>query len=211
MPPRRDRLAIAPRVSEDADEAAANQLAAQQRAERVRVEHESPIFMGNDSQAEEEEEYNLLKKQVDRKRRQTAILSMRREIAGESPEIVSLSSGHKRAASSDIGPSLGSHPGRKAIPPLIYKGESLGEFRAFVKGCKVHFEAVEVYAERRRVALAAACLRELALDEWDRRIDPLAIQTWAEFEDFCRNVIADPANRMGIASLRLKEAGQGKR
>jgi predicted nucleic acid-binding protein len=92
------------------------------------------------------------------------------------------------------------------LAPPTFKGTSLKELREFQQGCEVYFDAVDEPDERRRIATAALYLRELALQEWSRRITtPLS---WEEFIRFLRNRIADPANRIGTASLRLKKAEQ---
>jgi len=67
---------------------------------------------------------------------------------------------------------------------------------------------VEEYDESRRVAIAASYLREEALRQWSR-LGTAQPTTWAEFEQALRDMVQDPANRMAIASLKLKELRQG--
>jgi hypothetical protein len=95
---------------------------------------------------------------------------------------------------------------RKAMAPPIFKGTSLKELRDFQQGCEVFFDAIDERDIRRRIATAASYLRDLPLQEWSRRTSTPV--TWEAFTRFLRNTIADPANRMANASLRLKKAEQ---
>ena len=80
--------------------------------------------------------------------------------------------------------------------------------RDFLLDCEVYFGAVEEHDESRRVAIAASYLREKALRQWSR-LRTAQPTTWAKFEQTLRDIVQDPANRMAIASLKLKELRQG--
>lgn len=112
----------------------------------------------------------------------------------------------RRALSAGTSPMPPSTAARKAQAPPIFKGTSLKELRDFQQGCEVFFDAIDEHDTRRRIATAASYLRDLPLQEWSRRTSTPA--TWEAFTRFLRNTIADPANRMGNASLRLKKAEQ---
>ena len=101
---------------------------------------------------------------------------------------------------------IGAGAAKRAMAPPIFRGASLRELRDFQQGCEVFFDAIDEMDVRRRVALAALYLRDLALREWSRRVTTPT--TWEAFIRFLRNTIADPINRMGTASLRLKKAEQ---
>ena len=97
---------------------------------------------------------------------------------------------------------------RRAFPPPPYKGASLKELRDFLLGCEVFFGAVEEHDESRRIAVAASYLREDALRAWSR-LGTEQPFIWSAFESVLRDIVQDPANRMAIASLKLKELRQG--
>jgi hypothetical protein len=152
-----------------------------------------------------------LRQEVVEKRQLEQIAELERELAGGTPASrTSLASdqgtSRKRPASEEL-----SSVARRALPPPVYEGKSLRELRDFTQGCEVFFAAVlpDEDDEPMRIRLAASYLRGQALRQWSRRQTP-SPATWDEFVAFLRNVIADPANRMSIASLRLKEARQGE-
>ena len=134
------------------------------------------------------------------------IEEMERELAGGSPANSSIfgSNVSKRPASQEL-----TTRHRRAFPPPSYKGTNLREMRDFLLGCEVYFGAVEEHEESRRVAIAASYLREEALRQWSR----LGLEqptTWAGFERALRDMVQDPANRMALASLKLKELRQAQ-
>ena len=128
---------------------------------------------------------------IEKELRESAPASKRRRVVGESPIPVG---------------TVGSGVARRAIPPPVFRGLSLRELRDYQQGCEVYFDGIEEYNIRRRIAIAASYLRDLALREWHRRTTTL--DTWKLFIQFLRNTIADPANRIGTALLRLKDAKQ---
>jgi hypothetical protein len=75
--------------------------------------------------------------------------------------------------------------------------------REFQQGYKVYFDAVDEPNKRRRIATAASCLRDLALQEWSRRITTLL--TWEE--------IFDEAGNAAASTKRKRSTGErpGKR
>jgi hypothetical protein len=122
--------------------------------------------------------YERLQSLVRRQRRQREIEEMELELqTGVSPAISRGSAGNSPA------PYLGAGiAARRALAPPMFKGTSLKELREFQQGCEVYFDAVDEPDERRRIATAASYLRELALQEWSRRITtPLS---WEEFIRF---------------------------
>ena len=150
-----------------------------------------------DSSAETlDERYERLQVQIQSQRRLVEIEEMENELrTGVSP-IRSVP-----AAPTHITPGA-----RRAQAPPLFKGTSLKELRDFQQGCEVFFDAIDELDPRRRIATAASYLRDLPLQEWSRRTTTPT--TWEAFTLFLRNTIADPANRMGNASLRLKRAEQ---
>jgi len=152
-----------------------------------------------------------LRQEVIEKRRLEQIAELERELSGGAPASrASFASdqetSRKRPASGEL-----SSVARRALPPPVYEGKNLRELRDFTQGCEVFFAAVlsNEDDEPMRIRLAASYLRGQALRQWSRRQAP-SPATWDEFVVFLRNVIADPANSMSVASLRLKEARQGE-
>ena len=149
-----------------------------------------------------DERYERLQLEVRSQRRLAEIEEMERELrTGVSP---ARSTGNTPAPAPAPAPS--STAARRAQAPPIFKGTSLKELRDFQQGCEVFFDAIDEHEIRRRIATAASYLRDLPLQEWSRRTS--IPTTWEAFTRFLRNTIADPENRMGTASLRLKRAEQ---
>jgi len=117
---------------------------------------------------------------------------------GEEPSI-----GQKRAASTDL-----PHSSKRALAPPVYEGANLRELRDFLLGCEVYFDAVEEQEDRRRIVIAASYLRKEALRQWSRTTPKPT--TWTAFEAVLRDMIQDPANRMSVATLKIKQAKQGE-
>jgi len=151
-----------------------------------------------------EQRHARLRAAVLERRQLQEIEEMEQELAGGSPASSGVlgSSSTKRPASQDI-----SMRHRRAFPPPLFKGTSFKELRDFLLGCDVFFGAVKEQDGGERIAIAASYLREEALRTWSR-LDSKPT-TWAEFERVCRDMVQDPANRMAIASLKLKEMRQG--
>jgi hypothetical protein len=144
-----------------------------------------------------DERYERLQLQVRAQRRIVEIQEMEEEIRSGSQA--------RRTSGAGTSPAPGiSNASRKAMAPPIFKGTSLKELRDFQQGCEVFFDAIDERDIRRRIATAASYLRDLPLQEWSRRTSTPV--TWEAFTRFLRNTIADPANRMANASLRLKKA-----
>jgi hypothetical protein len=114
----------------------------------------------------------------------------------------------RASAGTSPAPGMGAGAAKSAMTPPVFRGASLRELRDFQQGCEVFFDAIDEVDARRRIALAASYLRDLALRGWSRRVTTPT--TWETFIRFLRNTIADPMNRMGTASLRLKKAEQKK-
>jgi hypothetical protein len=139
--------------------------------------------------------------EVRAQRRLAEIEEMERELReGSSPARGRASVGTSPAS------EIGAGVARRAMAPPVFRGASLRELRDFQQGCEVFFDAIDEVDARRRIALAASYLRDLALREWSRRTSTPS--TWEAFIRFLRNTIADSANRMGTASLRIKKAEQ---
>lgn len=123
-----------------------------------------------------------------------AELSGRRRPAGVSPA-------PSRSSGSDL-------PVRaRALAPPVFTGKTLGELRRYTQGCTVYFDAVGEYDEARRVTIAASYLRDDALSQWMRLVGEKPT-TWDEYQRALRDMIQDPASRMGDALLALKKAEQ---
>jgi hypothetical protein len=66
--------------------------------------------------------------------------------------------------------------------------------------------AVYLLCRVRRIAVAASYCRDEALSQWTRLIEKP--QSWTAYEKVLRDMIQDPANRMGSALLSLKRVQQ---
>jgi len=148
-----------------------------------------------------DERYERLQLQVRARRKIVEIQEMEEELRSGSPARRTSSAGTSPAFTMGV-----SNTARRAQAPPVFKGTSLKELRDFQQGCEVFFDAVDEHEIRRRIATAASYLRDLPLQEWSRRTTTPV--TWEAFVRFLRNTIADPANRMATASLRLRKAEQ---
>ena len=153
-----------------------------------------------DLEAEEER----LQQLVNERRRRSRITALRAKLAGETPEPETES--HKRGLS--VSSSTVSQMKRvhiRAKEPTIYEGKSLREYREYAATCKTYFTAVGG-EEPERIELAATYLRGNALSIWVVKDDKP--DTWEGFLKWAKSLVADPANRMADASLRLKNLVQ---
>jgi len=141
---------------------------------------------------------------VNERRRRSRITALRAELAGEAPE--SEIESHKRGLS--ISSSTVSQTKRvhiRAKEPTIYEGKSLREYREYAATCETYFTAVGG-EKPERIELAATYLRGNALSIWVVKNDKP--DTWEGFLTWAKSLVADPANRMADASLRLKNLVQ---
>jgi hypothetical protein len=161
-----------------------------------------------DGEAAEERRYEDLKRALYRKRRREEIEEMERELTGG--RRAGLSPATSRGASASA-TSSDPPPRARAMPPPTYTAASLGELRKHIQGAVVYFDAIGEHDERRRVAIAASYCRDDALSQWTRLSLAERPQRWDEYEATLRNMVQDPANRMGDALLAIKGAVQGTR
>ena len=84
----------------------------------------------------------------------------------------------------------------------MYTAASLGELRKHLQGAIVYFDAIGEQDVSRRIAVAASYCRDKALSQWTRFTKKPT--TWQEYEKVLRDMIQDPANRIGSALLSLK-------
>jgi len=89
--------------------------------------------------------------------------------------------------------------------PTTYEGKSLREYREYAATCNTYFTAVGG-EELERIELAATYLRGNALSIWVVKEEKP--ETWDGFLTWAKSLVADPANRMADASLRLKNLVQ---
>jgi hypothetical protein len=141
---------------------------------------------------------------VARKRRREEIEEMENELAGRTRRAGGT---HTPRSGSQVSESF--LPRARALAPPVFTATSLGELRKHLQGAVVYFDAINEQDERRRVATAASYCRDEALSQWVRLADKPV--SWHEYENLLRNMIQDPANRMGIALLAIKEAVQETR
>jgi Zinc knuckle len=161
---------------------------------------------------EEENTLRLLEQrrtEVLEKRARDQVAELERELAGGARASSMAITGEEQAElpSRSISESLSSSRDRaRALPPPVYTAASLGELRKHIQGAVVYFDAIGEHEVRRRVAVAASYCREEALSQWTRLAEKPS--TWFEYERVLRDMIQDPANRMGSALLSLKRVQQ---
>ena len=97
----------------------------------------------------------------------------------------------------------------KPKTPPIYEGKNIRELQGYEAAWKVYLNALATRENRllddsELITLAATFLRGPALDAWGRYPEITRPQTWDRYLGWLRNLVADPANHLGVASLRLK-------
>jgi rubrerythrin len=150
-----------------------------------------------------EQELAVLRAQVAREDKLAELQTLRKRLAGE--KSTSGSDSHKRSVS-----SLSERPRKRlrAKTPPTFTGKNLRELHEYDAAWKIFLEASDEESEPEQIRLAATFLREIAQGAWSRSVARPA--TWEGYIKFLRSTVADPANRMAIASLRLKELKQGE-
>ena len=150
---------------------------------------------------------------VKNQRRQGEIDEMKKELAGETPGFRATVNGvtpetrHKRHASLLEADSFKRQQTRPKEPPS-YEGKHMKELHDYELGWKLHWEAMPAQADSQRIAFAATYLKGGPRDSWGRRTE--TPETWEDYVIWLRRQLADPANRMAYASLKLKNSQQRK-
>ena len=153
-------------------------------------------------------EVQKLQTQLATRRKRSQILALRKELASDSHESESpnATTTHKRGLS--VGSSAASQAKRvhiRAKEPTTFEGKSLREYREYAATCQTYFAAVGG-EELEKIELAATYLRGNALSIWvAKELKPV---TWDIYLAWAKSLVADPANRMADASLRLKNLVQ---
>jgi hypothetical protein len=142
-----------------------------------------------------EQELAKLRAQVVREDKLAELQTLRKRLAGET----STSNSDERSVL-----SLNERPRKRlrAKTPPTFTGKSLRELHEYDAAWKIFLEASDEESEPEQIRLAATFLRDIAQGAWSRSIARPA--TWEGYIKFLRSTVADPANRMAIASLRLK-------
>lgn len=203
MPPRRDRTTPRPedppllRALDDAADAA-------EAAESEDIDATHARLQGQLAERRKRREIQEMRRELEGLATDTAL-------TGETP------ANRKRGVSSSTSTSEASKRLyiRPKTPP-IYEGKNIRELQGYEAAWKVYLDAVAIRENRmledsESIALAATFLRGSALDAWGRCTETSRPQTWNGYLGWLRNLVADPANRVGIASLRLKHLVQGER
>lgn len=139
-----------------------------------------------------------LRRQVEERRKRSQIAAFRAELAGQ---------GRKRDQSIGSTVSQAKRVHIRAKEPTIYEGKSLREYREYAATCNTYFTVVGG-DELDRIELAATHLRGNALSCWVVKEEKP--ETWDTYLTWAKSLVADPANRMADASLRLKNLVQGE-
>ena len=146
---------------------------------------------------------------LQQKRQLAEIEEMERELADLDPLPLSASAaptGLKRAAAAMHDPQSQRVPTFRPATPPSFEGKTVKELSDYEDGWRVYFDAIQTQDETQRIRQAASYLKSYARDAWVRREeDPV---TWDEYIRCLRHMVIDPANRLGYATLRLKEAKQ---
>jgi hypothetical protein len=150
-------------------------------------------------------EIENLRRQIEEKRKRSRIAALRAELADERPSNLK---GRKRSLSIDSSTiSQAKRVHIRAKEPTIYKGKTLREYREYAATCNTYFTAVGG-DELERIELAATYLRGNALSIWVAKEEKP--ETWDAYLTWAKGLVADPANRMADASLRLKNLVQSE-
>jgi hypothetical protein len=195
MPPRRDRTTPRPEGLNDPP----NLDALDEAAEAAEIENI-------------EETYTRLKGQVAESRKLREIQDMRRELDELASGVESAGgkpASHKRGASSVSMSEASKRLYIRPKTPPIYEGKNIRELQSYEVAWKVYLNAMATRENRmledcESIALAATFLRGPALDAWGRCLEESRPQTWDGYLGWLRNLVADPANRLGVATWRLK-------
>ena len=115
---------------------------------------------------------------------------------------------HKRNASQTLEHYPPRVPVFRPATPPSFEGKSVKELSEYEVGWKIYLEAIHTYDDEQRIQQAATYLKSYARDAWARR--ETTPRTWDEYILMLRTMVVDPANRIGYATLRLKEAKQRK-
>jgi hypothetical protein len=158
-----------------------------------------------------------LKALILEKRQQEEILAMELELSGDNPafraDIAGEApiQGHKRAVSSTAETQPFRSTFHRPKTPPTFKGKDIAELDKFDIAFRAHFEAGGPYTAPDQIKLAATYLDGNPQKSWFRRPKPESPEmTWDDFILYLKGLIADPANALAYASLRLKEARQKK-
>jgi hypothetical protein len=173
---------------------------------RPSADPEEPIPVEDLEEEDLDAEVQKLQAQLAARRKRGQVLALRKELASDSHESLNTTSTHKRGLS--ISSSAASHAKRvhvRAKEPTTFEGKSLREYREHAATCYTYFAAVGG-DELENIELAATYLRGNALSIWV--VKELKPTTWDTYLAWAKSLVADPANRMADASLRLKSLVQ---
>jgi hypothetical protein len=167
------------------------------------TESEEPAASAEDPQdIDLDAEIENVRQQVEEKRKRSRLAALRAELAGEGP-----SGSRKRGPSIDSSISQAKRVHIRAKEPTTYEGKSLREYREYAATCNTYFTAVGG-DELERIELAATYLRGNALSIWVAKEGKP--ETWDVYLAWAKSLVADPANRMADASLRLRSLVQSE-
>lgn len=155
--------------------------------------------------------HRRLREQIEERRMDEEIAAMRQELEGGAR--VDLSRGGdyvgipKRAAVVHEEQPFSSKLIRLATPPY-FEGKNIQELTDYETGHLLYLAGTNVPkdAHEMRINVAASYLRGAAAKAFLRNKEP--VPTWDAYIDFLRDLIADPANRMATATLKLQNMRQ---
>lgn len=181
------------------------------------VEEDELQYYAEMAQDKLDRRVNKLRTQVSRKRKERELMSLRKELRGESTtpmRVADETLGHQEPASKRRRLSEDDIRSDRAqirpAEPLYYSGKSVRELENFLTFWLIHWESQPEESQATRVRVAAKYLRGIPMKLWGQRVVAGApyLETWDQFTQWLRDSQKAPNQRILESTLALKELRQ---